>query len=91
MAVKWLGSQRNYHLIQLKPAQTFLLEAEQQVSHTKTRTLDAIDSKAVPADQDMCQMKHVTEASSTEQQTGIGFIKSPWSSKAQLRFTSPEI
>lgn len=66
-------------------------EAEQQVAHTKTQTIDAINSKVVPADQDMCQMKHVTEASSTEQQTGIGFMKPPWPSKAQLHFTSPEI
>lgn len=53
-----------------------LPETERRVTRAEARALDAIDSKAVPVDRDMCQMKHVTEASSTEQQADISFMKS---------------
>jgi hypothetical protein len=54
-----------------------LPETERRAARAEAQALDAIDSKAIHVDQDMCQMKHVTEASSTEQQTDISFMKSP--------------
>ncbi|OCL10538.1 hypothetical protein AOQ84DRAFT_230630, partial [Glonium stellatum] len=64
-------------------------EAEPRDAYMETLALCAIESDAVPADQDRCRMQHNTEAS-TEQQINSSFADSPQPFKAQPHSTSPE-